>query len=114
MERKTGTIEDVVVIAKQRSTNPDEQARLVQIGMDLIKRNNPNEVKSLLYSKNGYDYHIEGFADAGGAYFWFNIYRGTVKAASVLEVYRIETEEYEVLFASSKDFLGPITPTLKE
>ena len=43
MERKTGTIEDVVVIAKQRSTNPDEQARLVQIGMDLIKRNNPNE-----------------------------------------------------------------------
>ena len=114
MERKIGTIEDIVAIAKSHYSNLDEQARYIQVGVDLIKRDYADDVKCFGCSKDGYDYHITGFGNAGRAYFWYNIFRGTTKVASVLEMYRNESDEYEVIFFSNKAFSGPIAPMLIE
>ncbi len=114
MERKTGTIEDAVALAKSRYSSIDDQARYIQIAMDLIKRDYSDKVKSYFCPKDGFDYYLTGYGGAGGAYFWYNIFRGTVKVASVLEVYRDEIGQFEVLFSSNKDFPGPITPIFKE
>lgn len=114
MERKTVTIEEIVAIAKQRTSVPEEQAKYIQIGIDLIERDHPDEFKKFPASKSGYDYQISAFADGGGAYFWHNIYKGASKVASVLEVYRTDSKIFEVLFSSSSVFTEPIMPHLME
>lgn len=114
MEKRTGTIEDIIEIAKQRSSDPEEQARYIQIGIDLIKRDYSDLVTTFFYSKSEYDYQITGFADTGLVYFWYNIYRGTIKVASVLEVQKSDEKSFSTLFTSNKDFPGPIMPTLIE
>ncbi len=108
MERKTGTIEDIVSIAKSRYSNLEDQAKYIQIGIDLIKRDHSDEIKSISFSYMGYDYHVDGFADAGGAYFWYSIFRGVQKVASKLE--RMKNGTVTVLFSSSSEFDYPITP----
>lgn len=108
MERQTGTIEDVVVRAKSRYTNVEDQVKYIQIGIDLIKRDYSDQVKSISFSYKGFDYQVDGYADAGGAYFWYNIFRGAQKVASKLE--RIKNGSAVVLFTSNLDFNSPITP----
>lgn len=108
MERKTGTIEDVVEIAKSRYSNVNDQINYIQIGIDLIKRDHSDEVKTISFTHSGFDFHVVGFVDAGGAYFWYNIYRGTQKIASKLERFRNGT--VTVLFSSNSEFDSPLTP----
>lgn len=108
MTRKTGTIEDVVTLAKSRYQNVEDQAKYIQIAIDLIKRDHSDEVMSLNTTYGGYDYQITGFPSSGNAYFGYNIYRGTQRIASKLEV--ITNEHTVVLFSSSSEFISPITP----
>lgn len=108
MTRKTGTIEDVVALAKSRYQNVEDQVKYIQIAIDLIKRDHSDEVMSLNTTYDGYDYHITGFPSSGNAYFWYNIYRGTQRKASKLEV--VNNGRTIVLFSSSSEFCSPITP----
>lgn len=114
MERKTGTIEDIVAIAKSRSTDPEEQEKYIQNEIDLIIRDYPDEVTPRFISKRGYVYLIKDFSDSGGKYFWHNIYQGLMKVASVLEVSRDDEGRFEVLFSSNPAFCHPIIPMLYE
>ncbi len=109
MERQSGTIEDVVAIAKSRYSNVDDQAKYIQIAIDLIMRDHSDEIMSLTTSYGGYDYHVIGFPTGGVAYFWYNIYRGTQKKASKLEA--VKENHVRVLFSSSSEFSSPITQT---
>lgn len=114
MERKTVTIEEIVAIAKQRTSNIEEQVRYIQLFFDITERDHPDAFRKTSASKSGYDYQISAFADGGGGYFWHNIYKGVSKVASVLEVYRTESKTFEVLFSSSSAFAEPIMPRLME
>ena len=108
MERKTGTIVDILALARSRTSNLEEQARYIQILIDLVKRDYSDEIKTISASKIGFDYQLTGFPSDGVAYFWWNIYRGTQKMASVLEAYK--NDMFEVLFSSSPDYKSPIMP----
>lgn len=104
----TGTIEDVVAVAKSRYSNVEDQAKYIQIAIDLIKRDHSDEIMSLTAPHGGYDYQVMGFPTGGVAYFWYNIYRGSQKIASKLEAVRDNSTR--VLFCSKSEFSSPITP----
>ena len=108
MAGQTGTIEDVVAVAKSRYSNVEDQAKYIQIAIDLIKRDHSDEIMSLTTTYGGYDYQVTGFPTGGVAYFWYNIYRGSQKKASKLEA--VKNDNTRVLFCSSLEFSSPITP----
>lgn len=108
MDRQTGTIEDVVAVAKSRYSNVEDQAKYIQIAIDLIKRDHSDDMTSLVTTHGGYDYQVTGFPSDGVAYFWYNIYRGSQKKASKLEAVR--KGNTRVLFCSNSEFCNPITP----
>lgn len=112
MTRKIGTIEDVVALAKSRYQNVEDQVKYIQIAIDLITRDHSDEMKSINTLHEGYDYHITGFISSGNAYFWYNIYRGTQRIASKLEV--VNNDSTIVLFSSSSEFSSPTTPLFRK
>lgn len=107
-----GTIEDIVVRAKQKFSDVDMQAQYIKIAVGLIQRDFGDEVKTANFVYGNYDGVITMFASAGEVYAHWEMYENGGLEGSGLEKYSTSNGTFHLLFSSSPEFNRPLLPII--
>ena len=105
----TGDIEDIVTLCKNRYPgNTSQQAKYIQVAIDLIKRDGGDDVKSGQLTWNSFTVNLTMFASGGMVYtFWELVKYGDTKAVG-LEKMNPNTDVVTMLFYSYPDYSAPM------
>ena len=107
-----GTLEDLIVRARQKFSDVESQAKYVKIGIDLIKRDHGDMVKVCNFVLAGYEGVLTMFPSRGELFAHWELYDSGALEASGIEKYSLNTEKYQLLFSTSPDFREPILPRI--
>lgn len=108
-----GTIEDVIVRARQKFSDVEMQAKYIKIAVDLLKRDDQeNMVRIFNFVYDGYDGVMTMFPSGGEIFAHWELYESGALEASGVEKYSPDSGRFQILFASSSDFNEPILPRI--
>ena len=107
-----GTIEDLIVRARQKFNDVEMQAKYIKIGVDLIKRDQGDMVKVCNFVYSGYDGVMTMFPSGGEIFAHWELYDSGALEASGVEKYTPSTKRFQIIFSSSPDFREPILPRI--
>ena len=105
-----GTIEDIIVRARQKFNDVEMQAKYIKIAVDLIRRDQDDTVGTFNFTYSGYEGVITMFPSGGEIFAHWELYDNGALEASGVEKYSPSTDRFKVLFTSSSQFTDPILP----
>ncbi len=108
--QSAGTIEDIIVRARQKFKDVEMQAKYIKIAVDLIKRDHGEMVGVNNFVYSGYEGILTMFPSGGEIFAHWELYEIGSLEASGVEKYSPKTGKYQLLFTSSSDFNEPILP----
>lgn len=108
----TGTIEDIIVRAKQKFDDVENQAKYIKAAINLLKSNFGDEVGVFNFVLSNYDGVITMFPSGGEIFAHWELYENGALEASGMEKYNPNTEEFQILFTTSTEFNKPLLPLL--
>ena len=111
---RTGTIFDIVNRAKQMAPNDiEKQTQYIQIGVELIKRDYPDMIRSFSSKYEGYDVNVTMFPNDGMVVSWWQMKLNMLNMAAGLEYMNPSTKESRLVFCSSPYIVNqPLLPKL--
>lgn len=107
-----GTIEDLIVRARQKFNDVETQAKYIKIGVDLIKRDHEDLVRIFNFVYSGYEGVLTIFPSGRDICALWELYDSGALEASGVEKYSLNTEHFQVIFSTSPDFREPILPRI--
>lgn len=107
-----GTLEDVIVKARQKYNDVEMQAKYIKTAIELIRRDQGDEVKVGNFVYAGYEGVITMFPSGGEVFAHWELYDNGALEASAVEKYSPDTNRFQMLFASSSEFSEPILPRI--
>ena len=105
-----GTIEDIIVRARQKFNDVEMQAKYIKIAVDLIRRDQEDTVGTFYFVYSGYEGVLTMFPSGGEIFAHWELYDNGALEASGVEKYSPSTERFQILFTSSSEFREPILP----
>lgn len=108
----TGTLEDLIVRARQKSDDVEMQAKYIKVAIDLIQRDHGDMVKVGNFVYSGYEGVMTIFPSGGEVFAHWELYDNGALEASGVEKYTPDTDRFQMLFASSSEFRDPILPRI--
>ena len=109
MERKTGTISDILELAKRNYPNDvSMQAKYVQKFAELLKRDYGDEVKSLNLSFKHYSVLLTMFPSEGIVWCIWELYSGAMQEGIGVESINVHQNTNTLHFSSSPYIKSPI------
>lgn len=109
-----GTIEDIIVRARQKFNDVEMQAKYIKIAVDLIKRDHEDMVKVGNFVYSGYEGVITMFPSGGEIFAHWELYDNGALEVSGVEKCSPSTERFQVIFSTSQDFREPILPHIMQ
>lgn len=105
-----GTIEDIILRARQKFNDVEMQAKYIKIAVDLIRRDQGDTVGTFNFVYSGYEGVLTMFPSGGEIFAHWELYDNGALEVSGVEKYSPSTEQFKVLFTSSSHFTEPILP----
>lgn len=107
-----GTIEDLIVRARQKYEDPEMQAKYIKVAVDLLRRDMGDEVKITNFVDFGYEGVMTMFVSGGEVFAHWELYDNGSLEISGVEKYSPTIGQFQLLFSSSLEFSRPILPRL--
>ena len=107
-----GTIEDLIVRARQKFNDVETQAKYIKIGVDLIKRDHGDMVGIFNFVYSGYEGVLTMFPSGRDICAHWELYDSGALEASGIEKYSSDTKRFQVLFTTSSEFTEPFLPRI--
>ena len=107
-----GTIEDIIVRAREKFSNVGMQAKYIKVAVDLLRRDMGDEMKITNFVGFGYEGVLTMFISGGEVFAHWELYDNGALEVSGVEKYSPTTNKFQLLFSSSSEFSQPILPRL--
>lgn len=105
-----GTIEDIIVRARQKFNDVEMQAKYIKTAVDLIRRDQGDTVGTFNFIYSGYEGVLTMFPSGGEIFAHWELYDNGALEVSGVEKYSPNIKRFKVLFASSSQFTEPLLP----
>lgn len=105
-----GTIEDIIVRARQKFNDVEMQAKYIKIAVGLLRRDHGDTVGTFNFVHSGYEGVLTMFPSGGEIFAHWELYDSGALEASGVEKYSPNTEHFQVIFSTSPDIREPILP----
>ena len=99
-----GTIEGIIVRARQKFNDVEMQAKYIKIAVDLLRRDQGDTVGTFNFVYSGYEGVLTMFPSGGDIFAHWELYESGALEASGVEKYSPSTEQFRVLFTTSSEF----------
>lgn len=107
-----GTIEDIIVRARQKFSDVDMQAKYVKIAVGLLKRDHEDVFKICNFIYSGYEGVLTMWPSCGEIFAHWELYESGALEASGVEKYSSDTNQFQLLFTTSSELNKPILPQI--
>lgn len=107
-----GTIEDLIVRARQKFNDVETQAKYIKHCVDLTKRDHEDMFGIFNFVYSGYEGVLTMFPSGRDICAHWELYDSGALEASGVEKYSSDTERFQVLFTTSSEFTEPIMPEI--